>query len=130
MHLSGGTSTSTKMSFRCKLLYSSIIASTHPSASLWAMASWYECSASVVRNSAMWSVLSTGELLVPTEGAPCDGIGPVSVVLGLDPKDNFRSLSGCGGGMPLFRRLDLRGGMDVGMVSDGELSSGAGKSFP
>src|SRR5258708_35804989 len=95
-----------------------------------AMASRYERSASVVRNSAVWSVLSTGELLAPTEGAPCDGIGPVSVVLGLDPKDNFGSLSGRGGGMPLFGWLDLCGGMDVGMVSDGELSSGSSKSFP
>src|SRR5258708_36285102 len=57
-------------------------------------------------------------------------IGPISVVLGLDPKDNFRSSSGHGGGMPLFGQLDLHGGIDVGMVSDGELSSGAGKSFP
>src|SRR5258708_35993983 len=106
--LSGGTSTSMKMSFHCKLLYSSIIASTHPSASLWAMASQYERGASVVRNSAVWSVLSTGELLAPTEGAPHDGIGPVSVVLGLDPKDNFRYSSGHGGGMPLFEWLDQR----------------------
>ena len=78
----------------------------------------------------MCSVLSTGELFVPTEGAFLGWLGPIPVVLGLDPNNNFRSLLGQVGGMPLFGQLDLCSGVDVGMGSDGELSSGASKSFP
>ena len=78
----------------------------------------------------MCSVLSTGEVLVPTEGALLDWLGPIPVVLGLDPNDNFGSSLGQVGGMPLFRWLDLHSRIDVGMGGDGELSSGASKSFP
>src|SRR5258708_13693724 len=90
----------------------------------------YECGASTVRNNAVCSMLSTGEVLAPTEGALLDWLGPIPVVLGLDPNDNFRSLSGRVGGMPMFGWLDLRSGIDVGMGSDGELSSEASKLFP
>ncbi len=78
----------------------------------------------------MCSMLSTGEVLAPTEGGLLDWLGPIPVVLGLDPNDNFGSSSGQVGGMPLFGQLDLCSRIDVGMGSDGELSSGAGKSFP
>src|SRR5258708_28627334 len=118
------------MFFHCKLLYSSITASTQLSASLWAIASRYECGASVVRNNAICSVLSTGESLAPTEGALHDVLGPVPVILGLDPNDNLGSSLGQVGGMPLFGQLDLHSGIGVGMGSDGELSSGASKLFP
>src|SRR5258708_24016701 len=119
-----------KMFFHCKLLYSSITALTQSSASLQAITSQYKCGASVVRNNAICSVLSTGELLAPTEGVLRDVLGPIPVVLGLDPSDNLGSSSGQVGGMPLFGQLDLHSGICVGMGSDGELSSVASKSFP
>src|SRR5258708_22880531 len=93
------------------------------------MASQYKHGASTVRNNTVCSVLSTGEVLVPTEGALLDWLGPIPVVLGLDPNDNFGSSLGQVGGMPMFGQLDLCSGIDVGMGSDGGLSSEAGKFF-
>src|SRR5258708_33728673 len=90
----------------------------------------YECGASTVRNNAVCSMLSTGEVLAPTEGALLDWLGPIPVVLGIDPNDNFGSLLGQVGGMPLFGWLDLHSRINVSMGRDGELSSGAGKLSP
>src|SRR5258708_6546423 len=66
--MSVGGSTSMKMPFHCKLLYSSAIASTQPSASFQPMASQYVRGASAVRYKA------------PSSTLLLDGVPPLSVV--------------------------------------------------
>src|SRR5258705_8199187 len=116
-HMSMGHSTSMKTPFHHKLLYSSVIASTHSSMLTCPIASWYEQGASTVKNNAPPSLLPSGSVppvlvvsaLVPPEvGVSCctasiDGF----FVGGLDPSCSLGSSSGQVGGMPLLVWVDL-----------------------
>ena len=113
-----GHSTLMKTPFHCKLLYSSVIASTHSSVSTHPIASQYEQGMSTVKNNAPPSLLPSGSVppvlvvsaLVPPEvGVSCCTAGIDGFFVGgLDPSCSLGSLSGWVGGTPLLARVDLR----------------------
>jgi len=102
--MSVGHSTSMKTPFCHKLLYSSVIASTHSSVSTHPIASWYEQGMSTVKNNAPPSLSPSGSVppvlvvsvLVPPEVRVSCCIAGVDgfFVGGLDPSCSLGSSSG------------------------------------